>query len=246
MDSAKDEHHEEHDAFLVASQSGDEDLLPSRESELRKPRQYLRLMLECAMALTILGLLIFPPPFASRIEGRRSPVPRFPRRTYTFVPNNRYLHEDMFENNHTTLSTLHNWIELSAAARGYIQVPDRTSYDLGEPYTVAVTRHEEGPGYMMSVFHQLHCLSYLVEHFQQGYGGLELTKEVAHHAAHCFDYIRQALMCAADTSLEGLTKAGPGWGSEHVCKDYDAVLKWANEHGAMPWRNELLPEDSTL
>lgn len=53
-------------------------------------------------------------------------------------------------------------------------------------------------------------------------------------------------MCSADTSLEGMTDAGPGWGSKHECKDYDAVLKWANDHGAMPWRNELMPGESTL
>ncbi|KAK5657370.1 hypothetical protein OQA88_2940 [Cercophora sp. LCS_1] len=170
----------------------------------------------------------------------------FPLRTSTFTPNKRYVNEDMFANNLTTLHTLHNWIELSAAARGYIQVPDRESYDLGDPYTVAIDRDHEGPAYMMSVFHQLHCLSYIVEHFQTGFGGVELTKEIAHHSAHCFDYLRQSIMCAADTNLEGKTETGPGWGSKHTCKDYDAVVKWANENGAMPWRNELMPGETTL
>lgn len=88
--------------------------------------------------------------------------------------------------------------------------------------------------------------SYLINYFQQGYAGEELTEEIAHHTAHCFDYLRQGIMCSADTSLEGMTSAGPGWGSKHECKDYDAVLKWANDHGAMPWRNELMPGESTL
>jgi len=169
-----------------------------------------------------------------------------PLKTYTFNPNKRYVHEDMFESNRTTLSTLHNWIELSAQARGYVQIADRERYDLGDPYTSAISRDEEGPTFMMSVFHQLHCLSYIVEHFQQGYGGVKLEKEIAYHSAHCFDYIRQSIMCAADTNLEGKTEAGPGWGSKHQCKDYDAVLKWANDNGAMPWRNELMPGDTTL
>jgi hypothetical protein len=48
-------------------------------------------------------------------------------------------------------------------ARGYVQIPDRTSYnDLGEPYTVPVNLTHDGPAYMMSVFHQLHCLVSLV------------------------------------------------------------------------------------
>ena len=81
---------------------------------------------------------------------------------------------------------------------------------------------------------------------QQGYGGVELQEEVAYHSAHCIDYLRQSIMCAADTNLEGETEAGPGWGSVHECADYDAVLAWANEHGAQRWRNGLLPGESIL
>lgn len=111
---------------------------------------------------------------------------------------------------------------------------------------MAHDRYTDGPGYMMTVFHQLHCLSYLAEHFQQGYGGIELDEEVAHHSAHCFNYLRQGIMCSADTTLEGKTDAGPGEGSEHECTDYDALLEWANTHSAYRWREGLLPEESIL
>jgi hypothetical protein len=99
---------------------------------------------------------------------------------------------------------------------------------------------------MMTVYHQLHCLSYLVTHYQQGYAGVNLTDEVAHHTAHCFDYIRQGIMCAADTNLEGNTEAGPGEGSPHLCRDYDAVLEWANEHAALRWKNRIMPDTTIL
>lgn len=125
-------------------------------------------------------------------------------------------------------------------------IPDAASYDLPEPHIIAIDRHNDGPGYMMTVFHQLHCLSYLVEHFQRGYGNNRLTEEVAHHSAHCFNYIRQGIMCNADTTLEGKTDAGPGEGSEHECVDYEALLNWTNAHAAYKWRNGLLPDDSTL
>jgi hypothetical protein len=123
-----------------------------------------------------------------------------------------------------------------------VQIADYGSYDtLGAPYTVAINRTSDGPAYMMAVFHQLHCLSYVVAHYQQGYAGVQLTDDVAHHSAHCFDYLRQSILCAADTNLEGETEGGPGWGSRHQCADYDAVLAWANEHSAMRWRTGLLP-----
>lgn len=154
----------------------------------------------------------------------------------------------MFLNESTTLSTLHNWIPLSSASRGYISIPNPSStlYDLPAPHTIALDRYTDGPGYMMSVFHNLHCLSYLAEHFQRGYGGKELTKEVAHHAAHCFSYVRQGITCNADVTLEGETDAGPGEGSEHECVDYDRLLEWANGHAGLRWREGLLPGESVL
>ena len=53
-------------------------------------------------------------------------------------------------------------------------------------------------------------------------------------------------MCNADTTLEGKTEAGPGWGSEHECVDYDALLMWANKNSAYKWRNGLLPGEAVL
>ena len=88
--------------------------------------------------------------------------------------------------------------------------------------------------------------SYIIDHFQTGFAGVNLTKEVAHHSAHCFDYLRQSIMCAGDTSLEGETEVGPGWGSDHVCTDYDALLDWANKNGALAWRTNLLGDDINI
>src|SRR6266496_4664220 len=67
---------------------------------------------------------------------------------------------------------------------------------------------------------------------------LEVQNEVAGHMNHCFDYVRQALKCGADTTLEwdlldenGDSKGGAGgWGVPHQCRDWDAVLDFAEEH----------------
>ncbi|KAJ3029528.1 hypothetical protein HDV00_009553, partial [Rhizophlyctis rosea] len=170
------------------------------------------------MALTIVGLLLRPvvnngggnvaqtgteKVVQTAAAKASSPIPNFPKKTQTFLPDEHMLSDDMFKSGDDTRRKLHNWIPLSTRARGYVQIPDYKSYDLLEPYIVPVNYTSDGPAYMMSVFHQLHCLSYLVEHFQAGYGGTALEDEVAHHAVHCFDYIRQSLMCNADTSLEG-------------------------------------------
>lgn len=59
----------------------------------------------------------------------------------------------------------------------------------------------------------------------------------AEHIYHCFDYVRQALMCNGDTTLEKvrevngrLVRGVDGWGVEHECRDYDAIYTYAEAH----------------
>ena len=59
------------------------------------------------------------------------------------------------------------------------------------------------------------------------------------HMKHCFDYICQALVCAADLTLEpllppqkGISPGADGWGVEHTCRRWDEVLKWTEERRA--------------
>ncbi|KAI0876637.1 hypothetical protein GGS24DRAFT_209562 [Hypoxylon argillaceum] len=237
MNHTKEDGVEEEQAFL-ASSSHPNDAVWSKERKSRRVTGYLRLALEIGMGITIIALLAY----ILRERVKRGPVPTFPRKTYKFLPDPNYVREDMLFDEQDTLNALHSWLPLSSEARGYVQIPNHASYPtLSTPYIVPLDRMSDGPAYMMAVFHQLHCLSYVVDHYQQGYAGANLTGEVAHHSAHCFDYLRQSIMCAADTNLEGDTETGPGWGSEHTCADYDAVLAWANERGAMRWRTGLLP-----
>ncbi|KAI0868266.1 hypothetical protein GGS24DRAFT_482894 [Hypoxylon argillaceum] len=90
--------------------------------------------------------------------------------------------------------------------------------------------------YTLSVMHQLHCIWSIHQSF---YTILHTTPGEAAdlhdfpHIRHCFDYIRQGLMCSADTSLEpvdmvlgGVT----GWNSTHICRDFSSVAQWAEDH----------------
>jgi Mycotoxin biosynthesis protein UstYa len=54
-----------------------------------------------------------------------------------------------------------------------------------------------------------------------------------HHTRHCFDYLRQSLMCNADTNLEpvdfslgGVT----GWKFDRKCRNFDAIKDWAETY----------------
>lgn len=55
------------------------------------------------------------------------------------------------------------------------------------------------------------------------------------HTVHCLDYLRQALQCHADTNLEYRVVSGTGTGtgftgySEHKCRDFERVFRFAEE-----------------
>lgn len=59
------------------------------------------------------------------------------------------------------------------------------------------------------------------------------------HVSHCFDILRQALLCSADMSLEWPMKLGDkgdivvGWENPHQCKDQKAVWGWIEEHSGV-------------
>lgn len=59
-------------------------------------------------------------------------------------------------------------------------------------------------------------------------------------SAHCLDIIRQQLMCNVDIGVLGQVWFQPSmaeypeayvdFNTKHVCRDFDAVRKWALEH----------------
>lgn len=101
--------------------------------------------------------------------------------------------------------------------------------------------------------HQLHCLFAVVETYSGLKANVTLPEDHHWHMIHCFDYMRQAIMCSADMSLEGLETTFPdhnggsdGWDSKHgkiqhraesttewkaneiriVCRDYGSVINY--------------------
>ncbi len=66
-------------------------------------------------------------------------------------------------------------------------------------------------------------------------GNMTLDEHQLIHNDHCFNYLRNAIMCTADTTLEGQIE-GEDWDGEagtdgtgalHVCRDWDEVVAWA-------------------
>lgn len=55
-----------------------------------------------------------------------------------------------------------------------------------------------------------------------------------HHVRHCFEYLRQSLICLADTNLEKLnytTRGVSGWQTERTCRNFEGIKSFAEEWG---------------
>lgn len=92
-----------------------------------------------------------------------------------------------------------------------------------------------GPIYSVSMYHQLHCLArlrkmqwILIDGLVTGEETIARSfvgREDMSHVQHCFDYLRQGILCAGDMTLEWPRQDGPssgvavdGWGVPHQCK----------------------------
>merc|ERR1711939_459646 len=131
---------------------------------------------------------------------------------------------------------------LALALLGAVSHSTRQQWDLepGKPT-------KAGEVYDISVFHELHCLRHIRTHtftLQALIGEDDpqkiydvLLKPTEDHVFHCFDYIRQALMCAGDMTIEwprveadGSRFAVDGWGITHECKSWDAIMQYMQEN----------------
>lgn len=102
----------------------------------------------------------------------------------------------------------------------------------------------------MAVFHQIHCLDMLRQALYEALPGMvgghhgssthdtraamPPTNDPNHehdlgHLGHCFDLLRQSLMCRPDLTVEvgnetlmGVT----GFGTEHQCVDWNQLMSW--------------------
>ncbi|KAF2645533.1 hypothetical protein P280DRAFT_366544, partial [Massarina eburnea CBS 473.64] len=97
----------------------------------------------------------------------------------------------------------------------------------------------------VAAFHQLRCLHgiQLIYHMHvnqlftfhnpENYNAFlyRTADEHMQRAEHCFEYLRQAIMCAADSNLEDLDEEGDAkWGpGKRVCRNFEALKAWSEK-----------------
>ncbi|KAI1269756.1 hypothetical protein F5Y18DRAFT_109191 [Xylariaceae sp. FL1019] len=153
--------------------------------------------------------------------------PKFSSQITTFVRDESYAPNNTA--NFFSNATLQKWNELMPIGMGFVWVNDTEKYhDLPTPIM-----WPEKTVFTTSATHQLHCLFAIVQTYSGLSSGHEIPDDHHWHMIHCFDYMRQAIMCSADTALEGLETTFPdhnggsdGWDSKHVCKDWSQVKSY--------------------
>ncbi|KAI7125822.1 hypothetical protein D0869_15517, partial [Hortaea werneckii] len=193
------------DEQLMSKESGELEtqlrILYERQGKLRRWIIGLSILIGI-LVLALLGAVSHSPRNSREEQTVLSPVPRMPRTKVTFE-------EDKLFANGSNPKSDEAWATLTPQGDGFILLPNNTrqQWDLepGKPT-------KAGEVYDISVFHELHCLRHIRTHtftLQALIGEDDpqkiydlLLKPTEDHVFHCFDYIRQALMCAGDMTIE--------------------------------------------
>ncbi|KAL7815172.1 hypothetical protein V8C26DRAFT_131422 [Trichoderma gracile] len=147
--------------------------------------------------------------------------------TYTYLKPE----EDKFIPNMTSndnrMEIRRNWDLLMPLGSGSVLIPDYKNHPLlGNPITDDPIR--SGPLFEASWTHALHCLYYSVDSYHQLilYGPSEEDNPM--HAAHCFEYLRNSILCNLDMTLEGSmsTPDDKERGQPHVCRNREEAIAW--------------------
>lgn len=142
-----------------------------------------------------------------------------------FIPN--------MTSNDDRMQIRKNWDMLMPLGSGSVSIPDWEQHPmLGKPITTDPLR--SGPIFEASWTHALHCLYYTVDTYHQlvvnnkfGFDG----ERNDFHAAHCFEYLRNQIMCMADMTLEGSESVldATGNGQAHMCRNREEAIKWIED-----------------
>ncbi|KAG4429570.1 hypothetical protein IFR05_014945 [Cadophora sp. M221] len=132
------------------------------------------------------------------------------------------------------------WNDMMPIGSGFIRVPYPRRFDMPQSKSIE-NDPEEGEVYSLSIMHQLHCLA-VIRHVIMKYEKRDKSRFTGDgHEYHCIDYIRQAILCAGDTTLDyaeivtgsdGVQRrlGFTGANSTHQCRDWDAIRAWAIEN----------------
>ncbi|KAG6038305.1 hypothetical protein E4U41_004355 [Claviceps citrina] len=144
-------------------------------------------------------------------------------------------------------NTTQIWDDIYPSA--WIAVPDPSRVGFGGG--VNMRRHGEDPsawdakaeGFSVAVMHQVHCVAVIKHSFMVYREDKTCRRDVdAEHIDHCVEYLRQAIMCHGDMTLERPSsqtypQGTTGWGNVHRCRDWDQLVSVVRKHAIVRGQN---------
>ncbi|KAK1975220.1 hypothetical protein LZ30DRAFT_738245 [Colletotrichum cereale] len=145
------------------------------------------------------------------------------------------------------------WSHIMPLGRGLVMVnstglPEMPGLNLSSP---------RGASGWTGIAHQLHCLYSTKHAFYDLYYNRTGDKTEPlfgvgwqlEHLNHCWDYVRQTIMCQPDLTIEWRGEhEGTGWGYERQCKDWGPLEKHriTNDRGILALGYEKKPLDTSV
>ncbi|KAJ7605960.1 hypothetical protein DFH06DRAFT_254509 [Mycena polygramma] len=139
-------------------------------------------------------------------------LPMHPRPAAMWFNATEYYSPNATEEWHSVIPRGHGWVRLGPEKR---------------PFSV-------------SMYHQLHCINGIRRALLLSTS--EKTAHVRSHTNHCFNYLRQLLLCRADTTLEPtkiaripsgqLAASASGETVLHVCRDWVQIRSFVEENSS--------------
>ncbi|KAM0798338.1 hypothetical protein BDR22DRAFT_780321, partial [Usnea florida] len=125
-------------------------------------------------------------------------------------------------------------------AHGIVAVDHQWAAERQMPATMSLPSDSSKGVYIIDAYHQLHCLTIVRKTFYEISRNQSLTYPLG-HSTHCFDSLRQYVMCTAgDTLLYSWGRNITGDGQLRKCRSWSALRDWAAENSAC-YRDSITP-----
>ncbi|KAM0796195.1 hypothetical protein BDR22DRAFT_812455, partial [Usnea florida] len=132
--------------------------------------------------------------------------------------------------NHSDSDVLWDAIDPS---RGFVAMDREWAAQRHWPVTMYLPSDRSKGVYLLEAYHQLHCLRIIRKTFWEAVEQQPYTWPPSAHTDHCFDALRQWVVCNADnTPLYTFGDNTAGDGQLHRCRDWASLREFATQNTA--------------
>ncbi|KAK2051174.1 hypothetical protein LY76DRAFT_676705 [Colletotrichum caudatum] len=228
------------DGYADSRDSSEEDArFIQCENEPASPPRPARRRTFGSMFLLSLSNLISLSAFMFLLITRDGPKPcvmnQHPHWMAPDIPVTKVLESEEIYTRAPDKDELKAWDHIMPLGRGLVMV-DKTGLHDMPGLNKSSPRGTSG---WTGIAHQLHCLYSTKHAFYDLYYNRTGDKTEPlfgvswqlEHLNHCWDYVRQTIMCHPDLSVEWRgEQEGTGWGYQRQCKDWGPIYDWLEKH----------------